>query len=211
MSSLGFSLLHTGLDAVGRMVTDINPVPALKALTVWWEIPSPWLAVWTSPIPDKCIIVWLYWYLLSWFAVLVIVFSSGGWKMVMISMNPLLLCGLCTRATVILACLERVPLPDLHCSSCFMAWLLFSVVQVMTPRSAWALWAPCASAPAAQTSPALGKISRKHLVAELLLNKVIVRQKTNKQTGKWTASFTYLGIRRKITFPITYQKPREAL
>ena len=88
----------------------------------------------------------------------------------MISINPHLLCGLCTRAMVILACLERMPLPDLHCSSCFMTWLLFSVVQVTTPWSAWALWAPRVSAPAVQTSPVLGKISRKHLVAELLLN-----------------------------------------
>lgn len=28
-SSLSFSLPHTGLDAGGRMVTEINPVPAL--------------------------------------------------------------------------------------------------------------------------------------------------------------------------------------
>ena len=28
-SSLSFSLPHTGLDAAGRMVTEINPVPAL--------------------------------------------------------------------------------------------------------------------------------------------------------------------------------------
>ena len=33
----------------------------------------------------------------------------------------------------------------------------------------------------------------------------------DKKTGEWTAGFTYRGIRREITFPITYQKPREAL
>ena len=39
----------------------------------------------------------------------------------------------------------------------------------------------------------------------------LLLDKKKKKTGEWTAGFTYRGIRREITFPITYQKPCEAL
>lgn len=38
------------------MMTEIDPVTALRGLTVWWETQSPWLALWTFPIPAKFII-----------------------------------------------------------------------------------------------------------------------------------------------------------
>ena len=41
--------------------------------------------------------------------------------------------------------------------------------------------------------------------------KLLLDKKKKKKTGEWTAGFTYRGIRREITFPITYQKPCETL